>query len=190
MRSRSRSRTRCLTQVGSHLTQRGDSTHETRETKTIGIHPDRAPGGDRDHRGPDRPAAARRAAESRGGPAGPVCQPPQAVRPGDPQLRAGATDPALEPPGPPARHLVRRDPPLHGAGNLYNSWNLTNTYYLQQTDREDHGRGGLQLPDEARPDAEHAVRDLEHRPPRHPAVSGGPGRLCRQRRAVRRRHRG
>ena len=51
------------------------------------LHADRIAGGDRDHRGPDRPAAARRPGGPRGGPAGPVHQQPQAARPGLPQLR-------------------------------------------------------------------------------------------------------
>ena len=46
------------------------------------LHPDRTAGGHRDHRRPDRPAAARRPGGPRGGPADPVRQQPQAARPG------------------------------------------------------------------------------------------------------------
>ncbi len=42
------------------------------------VHPDRAAGGDRDHRGPDRPAAARGPGRPRGGPADAVRQQPEA----------------------------------------------------------------------------------------------------------------
>ena len=44
------------------------------------FHPDRAPGGHRDHRRPDRPAVARRAGGPRGGPPRPVHQQSQADR--------------------------------------------------------------------------------------------------------------
>ena len=50
------------------------------------VHADRAAGGDRDHRGPDRPAPARRPGGPRGGPAGPVRQQPEADRPRPAQL--------------------------------------------------------------------------------------------------------
>ena len=51
-----------------------------------GLHADRAAGRDRDHRGPDRPAAAGRPGGPRGRPPRPVRQQPQADRPGDAQL--------------------------------------------------------------------------------------------------------
>ena len=51
-----------------------------------GVHADRAFGGDRDHRGPDRAAVARRPGRPRGGPAVAVRQQPQADRPGAPEL--------------------------------------------------------------------------------------------------------
>ncbi len=60
--------------------------------ETPRLHADRAPGGDRDHRGPDRPAAARGPGRPRGGAAGPVRQQREAARPGDPQLRVGPLD--------------------------------------------------------------------------------------------------
>ena len=50
------------------------------------LHPDRAPGGDRDHRRPDRPAAAGGAGGARGGAADAVRQQPEAARPGAAQL--------------------------------------------------------------------------------------------------------
>ena len=53
------------------------------------IHADRVAGGHRDHRGPDRVAAAGRAGCARGGAAGAVHQQPEADRPGDRQLRIG-----------------------------------------------------------------------------------------------------
>ena len=74
--------------------------------------------------------------------------------------------------------------------NLYNAWNLANTYYMQQTTTRTTQVATFYCPSRRSLDAEHAVRGLQHRPPRYPAVSGGPGRLRRQRRAVRRRHRG
>ena len=46
------------------------------------LHADRAPGRDRDHRGLDRPVAARRPGRARGGPPRPVHQQPEAARPG------------------------------------------------------------------------------------------------------------
>ena len=52
----------------------------------IRLHPDRAAGGHRHHRRPDRPAAAGRAGGPRGGPPRPVRQQPQADRPGPAQL--------------------------------------------------------------------------------------------------------
>ena len=51
------------------------------------IHADRAPGGDRDHRGPDCALASRRAGRTRGGEAVAVRQQPEAIRPGDSELR-------------------------------------------------------------------------------------------------------
>ena len=57
------------------------------DEKPSRLHADRAAGRDRDHRGPDRPAAAGGAVGPRGGPAHPVHQQPQADRPGDAQLR-------------------------------------------------------------------------------------------------------
>ena len=56
------------------------------KTPTSRFHPDRAAGGDRDHRRPDRPVAAGRAVGPRGRPPVPVRQQPQAARPGDAQL--------------------------------------------------------------------------------------------------------
>ena len=53
------------------------------------IHADRAPGGDRDHRRPDRAAVAGRAGGPRGGPPRPVHQQPQAARLGGPELPLG-----------------------------------------------------------------------------------------------------
>ena len=50
------------------------------------LHADRTAGGDRDHRRPDRPAAAGRPGGPRGGPAGAVRQQPEADRPGAAQL--------------------------------------------------------------------------------------------------------
>ena len=51
-----------------------------------GFHPDRAPGGDRDHRGFDRPLAAGGAGGAGGGAAGAVRQQSEADRSGDAQL--------------------------------------------------------------------------------------------------------
>ncbi len=53
------------------------------------FHADRAAGGDCDHRGLDRPAAARGPGGPRGGAAGAVRQQPEADRAGDRQLRVG-----------------------------------------------------------------------------------------------------
>ena len=53
------------------------------------IHADRTAGGDRDHRRPDRPLAARRPGGPRGGAAGAMRQQPEADRPGHRQLRVG-----------------------------------------------------------------------------------------------------
>ena len=58
-------------------------------TRSRRLHPDRAAGGDHDHRRPDRPAAAGGAAGPRGGAAGAVRQQPQAARAGGGQLRVG-----------------------------------------------------------------------------------------------------
>ena len=52
-----------------------------------GLHPDRAAGGDRDHRRPDRPAPARRPGRPRGRPAVAVRQQPDADRPRHQELR-------------------------------------------------------------------------------------------------------
>ena len=52
-----------------------------------GLHPDRAAGRDRDHRGPDRAVAARGAVGPRGRPPRPVRQQPQADGPGLHELR-------------------------------------------------------------------------------------------------------
>ena len=61
---------------------------------TLRFHADRTPGGHRDHRGPDRPALARRPGRARSGPAGPVHQQPQTARAGHRQLRVGEQLPA------------------------------------------------------------------------------------------------
>ena len=53
------------------------------------LHPDRAAGGDRDHRRADRPAAARRPGRPRGGPADPVHEQPEADRHRPAQLPLG-----------------------------------------------------------------------------------------------------
>ena len=54
----------------------------SRHTRSSRFHPDRAAGGHRHHRGPDRPAAARRPGGPRGGPPCPVRQQPEATGPG------------------------------------------------------------------------------------------------------------
>ena len=77
------------------------------------IHPDRAAGRDRDHRGPDRPAAAGRAVGPRGGPPGPVHQQPEADRPGDAQLRQRARRSAARLEGMLLGHLVDLCHALH-----------------------------------------------------------------------------
>ena len=51
------------------------------------FHPDRAAGGDRDHRRLDRPVVAGRASGARGSPPCPVHEQPEAARPGRQQLR-------------------------------------------------------------------------------------------------------
>ena len=60
-----------------------------RKTESSRFHADRAAGGDRHHRRPDRPALAGRAVGPRGGPPRPVHQQPQADRPGPAQLPHG-----------------------------------------------------------------------------------------------------
>ena len=57
------------------------------KARSRGLHPDRAPGRDRDHRGPDRPAAARGAGGPRGRPPRPVRQQHEADGPGLHELR-------------------------------------------------------------------------------------------------------
>ena len=65
---------------------------QTRPRPTaLGLHADRAAGRDRDHRRPDRAAAARRPGGPRGRAAGPVRQQPDADRPRDQELRERPT---------------------------------------------------------------------------------------------------
>ena len=95
------------------------------------LYPDRAPGGDRDHRRLDRAALAGGAGRPRGREARPMHQQPQADRPGDAQLREHLREPpARRLAAPRARQEPRRpgraagqcrvvplpDPPFHGAG--------------------------------------------------------------------------
>ena len=95
------------------------------------VHPDRAAGGDRDHRRPDRPAPARGAGGPRGGPPRPVRQQPEADRPGPAQLprRHGSFPPAICP-GIPGMAVDEHDPPGEGwpsryrANAVYNAMNL------------------------------------------------------------------
>src|SRR4051812_11924752 len=65
------------------------------------VHVDRAAGGDRDHRGPDRPAPARGAGGARGGAAVAMRQQPQADGHRDPELRR------CQPLAPPGRQRGR-----------------------------------------------------------------------------------
>ena len=65
-------------------TRKRNSFMKTRRTSRL--YADRTARRHRDYRGPDRPAAARRAIGPRGSPAGPVHQQPQANRPGHAQL--------------------------------------------------------------------------------------------------------
>ena len=69
------------------------------------VHPDRAPGRHRDHRGPDRPLVTGGAGGARGGAAGAVRQQPQAARPGRAQLPLYEQ---LRPADPLERQLDRR----------------------------------------------------------------------------------
>ena len=92
--------------------------------RTSRLHPDRAAGGDRDHRRADRPAPARGPGGARGRAACPVHEQPQAARPGAGQLRERQrvlSDGGLRPVPPqpesrPGDELLRGAPGLHGAG--------------------------------------------------------------------------
>ena len=87
-----------------------------RTARGAGFHADRAAGGDRDHRRPDRAAPARRPGGPRGGPADPVHQQPQAARPGAAELPLRITN--CFPPGRLARPRVNghlRRPSAAGA---------------------------------------------------------------------------
>ena len=76
------------------------------------FHADRAAGRDRDHRGPDRPAAARRAGGPRGGPARPVRQQPEAARPRHAQLPRLARHVPDRRDGHPQPHRCRQRQPV------------------------------------------------------------------------------
>ena len=93
-----------------HPARRPERTWRSPDAKAR-LYPDRAPGGDRDHRRADRPAPARGAGGARGRPPRPVHQQPQAARPGAGQLRERQRllpDGGLRPVSPQPRAPTRR----------------------------------------------------------------------------------
>ena len=97
---------------------------ETMAGTVARLHPDRAAGGDRDHRDPDRAVAPGGAGGARGGAADPVHQQPEAARAGGGRLRVDQRLPAARLPA--AQLAARRvragsglqrvRPPAPGAG--------------------------------------------------------------------------
>ena len=152
--------------------------HRSWTPRAAGVHPHRAAGRHRDHRGADRPAAARRPGGARGGPADPVHQQPEADRPGPAQLRV---DQRRVPAGP-DQHLRRRQRPLLGGlladapavgacRPLFNAMNFSmnpDPDYTTTTRRREHDRG--------RDGREHAALPVRRRARRSVAVGGGPVR--------------
>ena len=100
------------------------------------FHSDRAAGGDRDHRGPDRPACCRPSRRRGGRPPDSVRQQSQAARAGDAQLRelewrpAAADGPDLQQRGCGGLEVELgrfvADHAVPGAGAVYNAINYTN----------------------------------------------------------------
>src|ERR1700722_17782650 len=74
-----------LVPIAAYTVQRGGSDVQLLEE--VGLYPDRTAGGDRHHRGADRPPAAGRAEGARGGLSRPVSEQPQADRPRVAQLQ-------------------------------------------------------------------------------------------------------
>ena len=74
--------------------------------------------------------------------------------------------------------------------NLYNAWNLASTYYMQQTTVRTTQVGAFYCPSRRSPMLSTQFEVSSTGLPDTRRVSGSAGRLCRQRRAVRRLHRG